>query len=263
MSRLDTIYIGYDPREKVAFDVLVASIKRYASRPINAIPIDAFKLRRIGLYRRAPHVNSTCWGTPPGRDMIDAFDGRPYSTDFSFTRFLVPFLNQLDGFALFMDCDMYFRGDPCLLFDEFATSDAPAIQCVKHVYDQGGNLQRKMYGCPQTSYSRKNWSSFVLWNCGHPAHEQFTVDDVNTKSGNWLHNFRWLDDNDIGDLPEKWNWLDGHSDEEIDPINVHFTTGGPWFSERAGLGYDCWSPKRPGKDTEFANEWLELAKSHR
>ncbi|WP_145209036.1 hypothetical protein [Planctomycetes bacterium TBK1r] len=255
---MDTIYIGYDPREHVAVRVLMESIERHASRPINVVTLNVMGLRRSGLYRRTPHVDSTCWGNPPSKDMVDAFDGRPFSTDFSFTRFLVPFLNQLEGFAVFMDCDMYFRKDPCLLFDEFAKQDGPAIHCVQHQYD-GGGQERKMYGCLQTSYSRKNWSSFVLYNCGHPAHHMLTVDDVNTKPGRWLHNFQWLPDDEIGALPDQWNWLDGHSDESTDPANVHFTTGGPWFGEEAGLGYDTWKPKRE-IDARYSQEWLELAR---
>jgi hypothetical protein len=256
-ERMDTVYIGYDPRETRAVEVLMDSIGRHASRPLNVVRINQLALRRVGLYRRAPHVDSTCWGKPPSKDMIDVFDGRPFSTDFSFTRFLVPFLNQLEGFALFMDGDMYFRADPCRLFDEFADPEGPAVSCVQHQYD-GGGAATKMYGCVQQAYSRKNWSSLVLWNCGHPANQNLTVDDVNTKPGRWLHNFQWLPDDQIGALPEAWNWLDGHSDPALDPYNVHFTTGGPWFSAAAGLGYDTWSPKRP-IDARYADEWLDLA----
>lgn len=259
LKRLDTIYIGYDPREHRAVEVLIDSIERHASSPLNIVTINQVALRKIGLYRRAPHIDSTCWANEPGGDMLDAFDGRPLSTEFSFSRFLVPFLNQYEGFALFMDCDMYFRADPCKVFDEFADPGGPAIRCVKHHYEHGGNIERKLYGCPQTYYSRKNWSSVVLWNCGHPANQSLTVDDVNTKQGTWLHNFSWLNDADIGDLPEAWNWLDGHSDPSIEPINVHFTTGGPWFSKEAGFGFDCWKPLRPGKDEDYAKEWLELS----
>ena len=260
IKRLDTIYIGYDPREQRAVEVLIESIERHASRPINVVTINAQALRRIGLYRRAPHMDSTCWGNPPSKDMIDAFDERPLSTEFSFSRFLVPFLNQMEGFAVFMDCDMYFRSDPCKLFDDYADLDGPDIRCVQHHYEDGGGMQRKMYGCLQTAYSRKNWSSVVLYNCGHPANQMLTVDDVNTKPGRWLHNFQWLPDDEIGNLPEAWNWLDGHSDPDIDPINVHFTTGGPWFSKEAGLGYDTWSPKRE-IDEKYCQEWLELARN--
>ncbi len=259
LSRMDTIYIGYDPREHIAVKVLIDSIERHASRPINIVTINQIALRHAGLYRRTPHLNSTCWASNPTVDMLDSADGHPLSTEFSFSRFLVPFLNQMEGFALFLDCDMYFRSDPCLVFDDFAKMDGPAVHVVKHEYEHGGNIERKLYGCAQTTYPRKNWSSVVLWNCAHPAHRKLTVDDVNTKDGTWLHNFKWLKEEEIGALPEKWNWLDGHSNQDINPINVHFTTGGPWFSEQAGLGFDCWKPHREGKDVEYAGEWLKLA----
>lgn len=246
MKRLDTIYIGCDVREQVAVDVLVESIHRHASRPLNVVALNTLSLRRIGLYRRTPDVASTCWGNPQIQTMVDAFDRKPFSTDFSFSRFLVPFLNQLDGFALFMDCDMFFRADPCGLFDRFGDVSGPAVWCVHHEY--AGDAPTKMYGCPQQSYSRKNWSSFVLYNCGHVANERLTVDDVNTKPGRWLHNFQWLPDEQIGALPEKWNWLDGHSDAAIEPANVHFTSGGPWF--------DGWKPKR-SIDEKYVGEWRE------
>jgi|TARA_R110001583_G_scaffold16234_12_gene66298 hypothetical protein len=264
IKKLDTIYIGYDPRENKAVNVLIDSIERHASRPINIVTINELALRRVGLYRRAPDISSTCWADGEPGDMIDAFDKRPFSTAFSFSRFLTPFLNQLEGLALFMDSDMYFRSDPCELFDSFATEGGPAVWCVKHGYDNGGSTiggdkfgygeGRKMYGCPQTSYSRKNWSSFVLWNCGHPANKRLTVDDANTKPGGWLHKFSWLDDSEIGALPEKWNWLDGHSDERIEPANVHFTTGGPWFANTG------WKPLRD-IDEKYAKEWIELSKA--
>ena len=72
------------------------------------------------------------------------------------------------------------------------------------------------------------------------------IDDINTKTGLWLHNLSWLQDSEIGTMHEEWNWLDGHSPEEVKPKNVHFTTGGPWFKE--------WSVKRP-IDGQYAAEW--------
>ena len=249
LKRIDTIYIGYDDREHLATNVLIDSIERLASRPINVVTLNLKSLRLSGLYRRTPHVNSTVWGKDPVNNMVDAFDERPFSTDFSFSRFLIPFLNQHEGLALFMDCDMFFRDDPCILFDEFYDQNK-AVSCVKSKHEDKVDLGLKMYGCPQTKYSRKNWSSFVLWNCGHESHKNLTVDDVNTKPGRWLHNFLWLSDEEIGDLPARWNWLDGYSDENVDPANVHFTTGGPWF--------DRWKAKRP-IDQKYADEWKVLS----
>lgn len=178
----------------------------------------------------------------------DLFDRKHFSTDFSFSRFLVPFLNRLEGWALFMDCDMYFRSDPIELFEKYNDPDV-ALYCVKHDYAPTEPI--KMYGNPQTRYPKKNWSSFVLWNCAHKAHEFLTVDDVNTKSGTWLHNFMWVEEKDIGALPEAWNWLDGHTPENVDAKNVHFTRGGPWFR---GL---AWEPLRD-QDELYAQEWEAL-----
>lgn len=245
VKKLDTIYIGYDPRDHDASDLLIESILKFASKPLNIITLNQNSLRRAGLYRRAAHIDSTVWGEQDG-NMRDRFDEQPYSTEFSFTRFLVPFLNQYEGFALFMDNDMFFRSDPCEIFEKFANDDAPPVSCVKHEYIDGGKAELKLYGCPQTFYPKKNWSSFMLWNCGHPANSNLTVDDVSTKSGTWLHNFKWLEDKDIGSLPEEWNWLAEHSDESIEAKNVHFTLGGPWFNR--------WNPQR-ASDKKYGDEW--------
>jgi hypothetical protein len=90
-----------------------------------------------------------------------------------------------------------------------------------------------------------------MYNCGHEGHHNLTVDDVSTKSGRWLHNFKWLDDDTIGDLPEEWNWLDGHSSADIDAKNVHFTRGGPWFRGQ------IWEPLDEQSEV-YAQEWEAL-----
>ena len=86
----------------------------------------------------------------------------------------------------------------------------------------------------------------MLFNCDHERTKMLTVDDVNLMSGNWLHRLSWLEDDEIGDIHEEWNWLDGHSPANIEAKNVHFTTGGPWF--------DKWEAKRK-IDEEYAFEW--------
>ena len=246
-----TIYIGYDSREHEAVRVLQYTINRHSSpQHIHTRTLNLHNLRRSGLYRRAPHIDSTCWSeTNTNQHMKDSFDGRPFSTDFSFSRFLVPMLNNYEGYALFMDCDMYFRTNPYELFrDAIKPSQKDyAVWVVKH-HDQP-NEETKMYGCPQTSYQKKNWSSFILWNCGHPAHHNLTVDDVNTKPGSWLHSFSRLEPSQIGSVDESWNFLDNHSNEKIIPKNVHFTTGGPWFPG--------WHPKRQ-VDQNYSFEWQKI-----
>jgi hypothetical protein len=236
-----TIYIGYDPREQVAYDVCKFAIERTASEAVRIIPIKRPTVERMGLFYRQFDIVDD--------QFIDLKDGRPFSTDFSFTRFLVPALNMYEGWALYMDCDMYMRTDVNDLFEEYTTqeySDFYPLFCVQHDYAPPETV--KMDGKLQENYFRKNWSSFVLWNCAHPAHKKLTINEINSNSGSWLHKFGWLSDktSDIGKITEDWNWLDGHSDEKLEAKNVHFTTGGPWFKN--------WNCQR-SMDGQYAAEW--------
>ena len=248
---IPTIYVGYDPREDLAYRVLKYSAHKHTSGPINIYPIKQDLLRRIGLYRRAWTLGSSSLPKPNNDSDIqhrDIFDGKPFATDFSFSRFLVPFLHRLEGWALFMDCDMFFRSDPLELFKKY-NDPKYAIYCVQHNYSPTEII--KMYGNEQYQYSRKNWSSVVMYNCGHHGHKNLSVDDISTKPGLWLHNFLWLEDKDIGKLPEEWNWLDGHSPAKLSAKNVHFTRGGPWFRG------NVWEPLTD-QDEIYAQEWEKL-----
>jgi len=250
---IPTIYIGYDPREKEAYNVLRHTIYKNSSGPINVYPINQDNLRRMGIYRRAWLLGSSVKPMPKNKNdnqQIDIFDKRPYSTDFSFSRFLVPFLNRYEGWALYMDCDMYFRSDPLELFKKYS-HPSKAVYCVKHNYKPMEGI--KMYGTKQVRYPRKNWSSFILYNCSHKAHFNLTIDDVNTKTGTWLHNFLWLKNKEIGSLPVTWNWLEGYSSNKVKPKNVHFTRGGPWF------GSDLKFHVRK-KEKKYFKEWVNLNK---
>ena len=239
MSDINTIYIGYDSREAIAYDVLKESILDHTSEPVNIIPLYKEDLRKINMYRRSSYMKDN--------NHYDTIDHKPFSTDFSFTRFLVPFLNRLSGYALFMDCDMLVRSDISKVFDYAKQGEDKAIWCVKHKHIP--NTPTKMDDKIQTVYSRKNWSSFVLWNCSHEGNKNLTIDDVNLKTGWYLHNFKWLVDDEIGELPTEWNWLDGYSPEEIEAKNVHFTSGGPWFRS--------WKPTT-SSDAKYALEWTVL-----
>ena len=83
VDKLNTIYIGYDPREQEAVDVLIDTIKTSASEPLNIVTLNMRALRRMGLYRRAPDMESTCWGDGGDGVMRDEFDKKPFSTEFS------------------------------------------------------------------------------------------------------------------------------------------------------------------------------------
>ncbi len=186
MKRRPVIYVGYDERDHRAYEVLEHSIRKY-NKTYDIIPLLEPELRRIGLYRRASRV----FEHDP-KQRYDVFDNKPFSTDFTFTRFLVPALNQYQGLALFMDADMFVRGDIEGIFGVYGKRTEFAVQCVKHKYEPPEGA--KMDGVAQTRYRRKNWSSFMLFNCSHPSNKKLTVDAVNLQSGSWLHSFGWLDD---------------------------------------------------------------------
>jgi lipopolysaccharide biosynthesis glycosyltransferase len=145
------------------------------------------------------------------------------------------------GWALFTDCDVVFMCDPAEIM---AYADkSKAVVVVKHHHVGSGV---KMGGMVQTDYSRKNWSSVLLFNCDHPANRRLTVNDVNERPGRDLHALYWLNDCEIGEMPAEWNWLVNVQPKPENPKVAHFTNGGPWI--------DGWTPQ-PHDDL-----WLEAAR---
>ena len=214
------IFIGWDSREEDAYKVCVHTIKKHASKDVEIVPLKRDELIEQGLYTRD--------------------EGGNVSTEFAYTRFLTPHLTDYKGWALFIDCDFLFTRDVAELFS--LADPQYAVMCVQHDYTPSAAI--KMDGQKQVAYPRKNWSSCVLWNCGHPANAIITPDIVNTETGAFLHRFQWLSDNLIGELPLEWNWLEGEYEkpDEI-PAVIHYTNGGAWFKE-------C-------QDVDYAQEWLD------
>jgi lipopolysaccharide biosynthesis glycosyltransferase len=200
------VFVGYDSREQIAYDVCEYSILKY-NRNARVIPLKQDELREQKLYWR---------------------DNDPLSsTEFTFTRFLVPHLCNYQGWALFVDCDFLFQIN---IEEIFALADNRyAAMVVKHDYNPPEGV--KMDGQKQLAYPRKNWSSMILWNCGHPNNQKLTTDLVNKETGQFLHRFSWLEDDMIGELNCQYNWLVNHYHEPKDgkPKLIHYTEGGPWF----------------------------------
>jgi len=209
------VFIGFDAREDVAFGVLSHSIHARASEPVAIAPVMLSQLE--GVYRRE-------------RNPLQ-------STDFSFSRFLTPYLCGYQGWAIFTDCDMLVLDDIAKLW--LLRDERYAVQVVKHVHVPKEEV--KFLGAVQTKYEKKNWSSVMLMNCARCT--ALTPEYVNRASGLELHQFKWLDgDHLIGELPHAWNHLVGFDPPRPDASLVHYTIGGPYFEAY--------------RDCEYAAEWF-------
>jgi lipopolysaccharide biosynthesis glycosyltransferase len=212
------IYIGWDSREDIAYQVAKHSILRRSSSDIGVYSLKLSPLRELGMITRENDARA--------------------STEFTFTRFLVPYLNQYRGWAVFIDCDFLFLSDARELF--VLADTTKAVQVVQHDYTPKPGM--KMDGQTQHIYPRKNWSSCILFNCAHPSNRVLDLDMVNREEPGFLHQFKWLRDDEIGELPYQWNYLEGTYDTN-DAKAVHYTLGGPWFP-------NC-------QDVDYAQEWCD------
>jgi hypothetical protein len=207
------IFIGIDERERAAANVLIDSLIQNSSCLLSIYPLVTSQLKNLGLYYRTRNPRQ--------------------STDFSFTRFLVPHLMGYKGWAIFMDCDMLCRGDIANLWAQ--RDDTFALLCVQH--DHQPRESRKFLGEVQSAYPKKNWSSLMLINCSRCA--ALTPEYVNTASGLELHRFLWLSgDHEIGAIEGGWNHLVDVQDPALAegaPL-LHWTLGGPWFREQRTMG---------------------------
>ena len=209
------IFVGYDTKEKMAFNVLSYSILKNSSQPVAITPIYLENIKDTFVRER----NSLS------------------STEFSFSRFIIPHLMNYQGWALFMDCDMLMQADIAELWR--LRDDKYAVQVCKHDYIP--KSQTKFLGQTQTVYPKKNWSSFMLMNCKKCT--TLTPDYVNKASGLELHQYKWLESEDlIGDLPLEWNWLADEYEYKTGVKNIHYTEGGPWFSDynRCDYSQEWW-----------------------
>lgn len=206
---INNIYIGFDSKEAIASYICEYSLLVNTSQKLNINHIKIEDMRKKNLYKRDHDILS--------------------STEFTFTRFLVPVLNNFKGWALFCDSDFLWLEDVKKLFSY--CDDKYAVMCVHHNYNP--NSTKKKLGSIQEIYPRKNWSSLVLWNCSHPSNKIVTPNLINNQTGKFMHRFGWLKDQEIGKISLEWNWLVGWYDEKIDgkPKALHFTEGGPWLGD--------------------------------
>lgn len=236
------VFMGYDPIDDKAFKACSHSLYAHASIPVQVIPIWERPLRQEQIFWRGYRVSDGIESGDLNGQMYGS-DGKPFSSAFSFARFATPIVaNYTDDLVLFMDPDMLWRSDIADLLDD--TYAHKALWCVQHDHDPTSE-ELKMYGCVQTRYFRKNWSSLMLMR---PSKcRSMNIYKLNHWTGGDLHALKWLDDEMIGSLDESWNWLEGWSDTAIEPKIVHFTRGTP---DMAGH-----------EDVPYAREWWDAYKS--
>ena len=209
------VYIGFDSKEVAAYHVLCQSILERSSIPIRFMPLNLYNMK--GIFNRE-------------RNTLQ-------STEFSFSRFLVPFLSNFSGWSVFLDCDMIARAD----FAELLAlkDESKSVMVCKHDYVPKDEV--KFLGQVQTKYEKKNWSSFILFN--NSKCRTLNPEYVNSATGLDLHQFKWLaSDTQIGELPLQWNWLVGEYPFSNDAKVAHYTKGGPYFDEY--------------RDCDYASEWI-------
>lgn len=219
MSIFMKIFIGYDSKESIAADVCEYSLQSFANLDVKMIKLN--EMKSLGY----------------NRNFIEK-----QSTEFTFTRFLVPSLCDYSGWALFCDCDFLFLHDPKELYNYINPNKA--VYVAQHPnYVPNGAI--KMDGKEQHVMFRKNWASLMWINCSHPkVKEHLTLDKINTyENGRWFHQFGWCDDDEIGSLSLEWNTLDNYYDFE-NPKAIHYTDGGPWFEHYKNTRYaHLWTQK--------------------
>jgi lipopolysaccharide biosynthesis glycosyltransferase len=199
------IFVGYDPREAVAYHTCANSIIRQASQPVAIIPL------ALNLFTDYKETHT---------------DG---SNQFIYSRFLVPHLMGYNGWAIFIDGDMIVRDDIVKLWN--LREGSKDIMVVKHDYKT--KMTEKYLGAKNENYPRKNWSSVILWNCSNHPNRQLTPEFIQKSTGAQLHRFTWIEDSRIGELPPEWNWLPDEYGANLNAKLLHYTLGTPCFHEFA------------------------------
>ena len=231
------VFIGADSREEIAYDVAKHSILKRTQGEVSIHPLWLTQMRDLGIYERP----------------VDALG----TTEFTFSRFWVPYLMGYEGIGIFIDCDFVVNCDIMEMFrlaEERFTDPEVAVAVCKHDYIPRDGP--KMDGKAQASYPRKNWSSSMVFNCSHPLNQRLSLSVLNdaSRGGKYFHRFQWLGDSPddeanmaeseprLGSLPIDFNWLSGeysppdHISPGLEvPRIVHYTLGGPWFADER-----CW-----------------------
>jgi hypothetical protein len=227
------IFIGYDDREHEPYLVAKHTLEKHATVPIKVHKLHHKELRQAGLFTRS-------WTIDESGQYICNVDGKPFSTQFSHSRFLVPELwrnipdDDKSPLTMFVDCDFLWTQDIGEMFKEIETkrlrnNKSSPVYCVQH--DFNPTNEKKMDDIIQSKYNMKLWSAMMVFDMDNPDNAHLLPETVNTETGRWLHNFGWVTDSHrIGNIDEKWHYVPNHSEKNTTDIaSIHYTEGGPWF----------------------------------
>ena len=203
MNEIVDIVVGFDQRESVAYHTFAQSVIENSTIPVRFLPLS---MSFLSNYKEVHK------------------DG---SNDFIYSRFLVPYMMNFKGWAIYADGDMVCLEDIKKLWN--LRDNKYAVQVVKHDYKT--KITEKYWGNKNEDYPRKNWSSLILWNCEHVSHKVLTPDFIQNQSGAFLHRFSWIKDEEIGSLDKEWNWLAMEYEEKESIKLIHYTIGTPCFKE--------------------------------
>ena len=142
-------------------------------------------------------------------------------TEFTFSRFLCPWLCDFRGPSLFLDADMLVL---CDIWD------------LMELYDPLYHMQVVQ------NDQRFEWPSMMLFS--NARCQMLTPDYINDEANPVNKIWEWAD---IGALPAQYNHCVGYDQPRDDAKIVHFTQGIPCFKETI--------------DSEYAQEWEEEFRS--
>jgi lipopolysaccharide biosynthesis glycosyltransferase len=202
------VYVGYDSKLDDVYNVCRFSILRNSNN-VNVIPIKQNLLREQKIYNREMDSEGT--------------------TEFTLTRFLGPLMNNYTGWSLFCDCDFLWTVNINEVFE--LRDDKYSVMVVKHDYQPKNNI--KMQGQRQHIYPKKNWSSLMLFN--NSKCKILTSELIDTAKTSYLHQFEWVEENNIGSLPTEYNFLVGYNSGSFKAL--HYTDGGPWYKQYENCDY--------------------------
>ncbi len=206
------LHCGFDPRELEGWETFISSVRRRTAAPVNFVRMGAMDM-------------------PVG------------TNEFTYSRFLTPWMNDYKGHAIFCDAaDMIMLADVAELDALF--DPRFAVQCVQHK-DYTTKHRMKYVGtdmhCPNRDYARKNWASVMLMNCEHPYWRVLDPRTLSSVAGLSLLQFGGLKKEEIGALPDCWNRLVDEGQPVEGAKIIHHTAGSPLFDHyRNAPGADLW-----------------------